>query len=55
MRQFRKESIPNDQLMEEKKFDFVDKIFSSDMGTTEYVSNATALEKQHWAKTFQML
>lgn len=44
MRQVRKESIPNDQLMEEKKFDFVDKIFSSDMGTTEYVSNAKHLK-----------
>lgn len=47
MRQVRKESIPNDQLMEKEKFDLVDKIFSSDMGTTEYDFNISALEKQH--------
>lgn len=47
MRQVRKESIPNDQLMEKETFDFVDKIFSSGMGTTEYVFNITALKKQH--------
>ena len=55
MRQVRKESIPNDQLMEKEKFDLIDKIFSSDMGTTEYDFNISALEKQHWAKTSQML